>query len=180
MKRLKISGVRDPENIAQLSDRLLPLYFGFDFRRSSPRYMGEIDEALLSKIPHKTRKIGVFDDEDPLYMCYLTGKLGLNGVQINGNVPIQTCEILAAEGLEVIKLINSVSDIDKYEGVCNCFLFLEREIFENYVGNRKVIVSCDIYTGQDNVYCVDTADGFEIRDTLKDCDKIENWYKNIV
>lgn len=178
--KLKISSVRDIENISKLIEILSPLYLAFDFRATSPRYLGELDEAILTKIPHKIRKIAIFDDSSPLYISYITGRFALNGAQIEGDVPIQTFEILAAEGLEIIKRINRVSDIEKYEGLCNNFLFRDKKLFENYSGKTPSIVSWDIYEGQKGIHSVDTCEDFEIRDALKDCEKIENWYKNIV
>lgn len=168
------------ENIAQIMAIISVDYLAFDFRHTSNRYIGELDEALLSKIDHKIHKIAIFDNHSPLYMSYITGRFALNGAQINGNVPVKTCEILAAEGLEVIKVINSVADIDKYEGVCNSFLFEDKKIFEKYNGKTPSIVKNDIYCGQSNVYTVDTCEDFEFKLAFKDYTQIEDWYKNIV
>lgn len=177
-KQIKICGVRDPENIADLC-LLQPKYLGLDFRAISDRYVGEIDEALLTKIPHTIRKIGVFDDQSPLYISYIAGRFSLTGVQLEADVTARTCEILAAEGLEIIKVINTTSDVDKYEGICNKFLIRDQKLLDKYQSQTPLIVDIKIYKdGMDAI--VDICDHYEDRVALKNYRKIENWIQNIV
>lgn len=123
----KVCSLRDPENIARLS-ALNPDYMGFQFSPLSARYMGEVDESLLYNLPPKVRRIGLFCDQSPLYIVSLAGRFGLNAVQLCGQEPPSTCELLAAEGLEVVKSFtiatrDSYLLTQQYEGVCNKFLF---------------------------------------------------------
>lgn len=121
--QIKICSLRDPETIAQIA-ALKPDYMGFCFDAMSEHYLGEVDETLLLHIPRQVRKIGLFRDEAPLRIAALAGRFGLNGVQLQGNESPQVCELLSAEGLEIIKNFDD-TNIDKaegYEGVCNKFI----------------------------------------------------------
>ncbi len=170
---LKICKVRDPENIAALS-ALSPQYLGFDFRPNSPHYIGEIDEALLSTLPPTIRKIGLFESEEALYITYIAGKFSLSGVQIEGDVAPRTCEVLAAEGLEIIKVVRDISDVEKYEGVCNRFLVRSAEILSRYSSKTPLIVDVEIWQ-KGSEHIVDISSSFEIATALKDVRKIENF-----
>ncbi len=175
---LKICKVRDPQNIAELCT-LRPKYIGFDFRPSSQHYIGEIDEALLSIVPESVRKVGVFDSDSALYISYIAGRFSLVGVQLEGNVPPQTCEMLAAEGLEVIKVLNSLDEVEKYEGVCNRFLVRNKGVMDGYTGKTPLMVDFSLVgdtTPQGVV--VDISTHFEDRVAYKNCEKIENWRKD--
>lgn len=170
---LKVCKVRDPEDIARLCE--LPVgYLGFDFRSTSPHYLGEVDESLLSTIPERIKKVGVFDNEEVLYITYIAGRFSLSGVQIEGDVPPKTCEILAAEGLEIIKVIHSLSEVVKYEGVCNKFLVRDAELLAKYNSKTALIVDAELWTkGCGNQ--VDMGLSFEKSVALKNLDKIEDW-----
>ncbi len=175
---IKISKVRDPENIVALC-AMLPRYICFDFRHSSQHYIGEIDEALLTFIPHTVRKIGTFDVESPLYMSYIAGRFSLNGVQIEGDVPVRTCEMLAAEGLEIIKVVASLTEIEKYEGVTNKFLVRDPKLLKRYNSKTPLIVDSSIYSAFAGAI-VDIDSEFEDRVAYKNCKKIEDWFKNML
>lgn len=175
---IKICGIRDPENIEKLC-RLNPLYIGFDFRATSSRYIGEIDEALLMKIPHTIRKIGVFDDQSPLYMSYIAGRFSLTGIQLETDITHRSCEILAAEGLEIIKVVNAASDFDKYEGICNKFLLRDKKFLQKYSSQTPLIIDFKVYNPS-IAATIDIVDDFEYRVAMKNADQIENWLQNNV
>lgn len=140
---VKIDGVRDPEQIYKITGECekLPNYLCFDFRRNSPNYMGEVDEAIYSKIPLKIRKTGIFQDDTPLYILSMAGRFMLSAVQLEGNESKIECEILAAEGVEVIKAINNAQQIEKYEGICNKFIIRDHKILKTYTGQTPIITS---------------------------------------
>ncbi len=170
---LKICKVRDPELMASLCT-LSPDYLGFDFRSLSPFYLGEIDEALLSIIPPEIKKVGVFDNEDTLQITYLAGRFSLSGVQIEGDVSPMLCEKLVGEGLEIIKVINRTSDIEKYEGVCNKFLIRDGEILAMCATQTPLIVDSKIWeqgSGHSIDFNLDSSQKHNIKN-------IENWIKN--
>ncbi len=169
---IKICRVRDPQNIATLCE-LNPEYIGLDFRAYSPHYLGEIDEALLSIIPNNIRKIGLFGTEEALYITYIAGKFGLSGIQLEGEASTRTCEILAAEGLEIIKTLSSIEDIEKYEGICNKFLVRDRAILAAYNSRTPLFVDHSIWQAGKG-YILDTGDGMELRTAYKNIKELEN------
>lgn len=147
---LKICRVRDPEDIDEIT-KLSPDMMGFDFCRTRPSYMGEVDESILHNIPYTIRKVGLFINESPIEIASIAGRFMLNSVQLDGDTSPAECEMLAAEGLEVIKTFY-ISDAEsfyktqKYEGVCNRFIFklsttLDYSILDNYTGATPFMLS---------------------------------------
>lgn len=176
--QVMIGRVRDPENIGALC-ALLPRYMAFDFRHYSPHYIGELDESLLTTITPRISKIGIFDAQSALYMSYIAGRFSLNGVILEGDVPVRTCEMLAAEGLEVIKTVNKSYQIEEYEGVCNKFLIRSASLLETYSSKTPLIVSSELFCdGRGWIAELDWE--FEDRVAYKNCKKIENWIKDRV
>ncbi len=173
---IKFCKVRDAENIAHLCN-FAPTYISFDLRPTSPHYLGEIDQAQLSTIPLTIRLVGVFEAQSSLYITSMAGKYGLSAIQIEGNVPSTTCELLAAEGLEIIKTLHTTEDIKKYEGVCNKFLVRDAQILEKYSSKTPLIIDSSLWhPGCGHI--VDMGEEFESRTAYKDTQKIENWLKN--
>lgn len=152
---IKISQVRDPEQLYALI-KFNPQYIGFDFRRDSPHYLGEVDEAMYSSVPIKVRRCGVFENDDPLWMLYIAGRFSLSTIQLEGDEPLLSCELLAGEGVELIKVIKQPSQIDKYAGVCNKFLIRDADILSRYHGRTPLFVEPEIYNNQE-IYALDIA-----------------------
>lgn len=147
---LKICRLRDPEDIRAVI-AMHPNMMGFDFCRSRVSYMGEVDQSLLHEIPYTIRKVGLFVNESPLEITSIAGKFSLNSVQLDGDTSSAECEMLAAEGLEIVKSIH-ISGVDsfakttRYEGVCNRFLFrlsttLDYSILDSYMGATPFLLS---------------------------------------
>lgn len=155
---LKIDKVRDPEMIYQIISHN-PGYLGFDFRHDSHHYVGEVDEAIYSRIPIKIRKCGIFENDDPLYILYIAGRFSLSTIQLEGNEPIHHCELLAAEGVELIKVLNNITQVEKYEGVCNKFIVRDAELLARYRGKTPIIVDQSILSDCHSVYGVDIEVG---------------------
>lgn len=155
---LKIDKVRDPEVIYRIISHN-PGYLGFDFRRDSSHYIGEVDEAIYSRIPIKIRKCGIFENDDPLYMLSIAGRFSLSTIQLEGDEPIHHCELLAAEGVEVIKVLKNISQAEKYEGVCNKFLIRDAQLLAKYTGKTPLIVEKSILSDNQSVYGVEIEVG---------------------
>ena len=63
--KVKVCGMRDPENISGVI-AALPDYLGFIFYPKSKRFVGfEPSSEVLDIIPGTTKKVGVFVDETP-------------------------------------------------------------------------------------------------------------------
>lgn len=171
-----ISRVRDIENINALL-AFNPRYISFDFRHSSPYYLGEVDEALFAAIPPKVSKVGIFEESSTLHISYMAGRFLLNAIELEGSVSLQTCEILAAEGLEILKTITTEDEFDKFEGVCNKFLVNDPELLARYRGRTPLIVDSSLYRADGN-YIANLSEDFDQSIALKNIEKIENWTKH--
>lgn len=179
VKLIKISSLRDPESIAQVV-ALRPDYVAFNFCKTSVRYMGEVDESLLSRLPRLMRKIGIFQDETPLRIAAFAGRFSLTGVELCGAESSHICELLSAEGLEVIKSFSheNIDQIERYEGVCNKFVFHFVPLY--YRGETPFFVDVQHMAEPiDNpLFCgVDSCDSLERDFGCKDIVQIERLIK---
>lgn len=103
---IKICGMREPENIREVSE-LKPDLLGFIFYKGSPRYAGEIlDPAVLSAIPEHIKKTGVFVNSDFQEIILTAGKYSLDIVQLHGNETPDECFRLKEKGISIIKAFN--------------------------------------------------------------------------
>ncbi len=121
--KLKVCGMRDPQNIAALS-ALFPDYMGFIFWEPSKRFVSQITPALPSSI----KKTGVFVDQSPDHILEIAALHQLQALQLHGKENPRDCQLLRATGLEIIKAfsIDHAFDFDAltpYESVCDYFLF---------------------------------------------------------
>ena len=60
--KIKICGMREPDNIRQVTD-LHPDYMGVIFWSGSPRNACQLDPAVLATVPQTIRRVGVFVNE---------------------------------------------------------------------------------------------------------------------
>lgn len=120
---IKISDLRDPVQISMVGDMDVD-YVGFNFCDNDERFFAQKSNALTSTLPRKIKRVGVFYSDLELYIISVAGQVGLNSVQVDGDQNPQFCEIIAAEGLEVIKTFTpqNIETIDRFEGVCNKFI----------------------------------------------------------
>jgi phosphoribosylanthranilate isomerase len=124
----KVCGMRAPENIQALLE-LQPDFLGFIFYPRSARYVGEeLDVNLLQRFPEKTRKVGVFVNEDQEAILAAVDKYGLEAVQLHGEESPDLCRQLKEQGLLVFKAFSVDDDFDfeklrSYEGTCDFYLF---------------------------------------------------------
>jgi phosphoribosylanthranilate isomerase len=122
---IKICGMKATENIKAVLT-LNPNYMGFIFYEGSPRYVGK-DFSLDSIAFGKTKKIGVFVNENLIDVKALILKHNLDGVQLHGNESPEYCQQLKEKTM-VIKSVSVDNSIDsKYleslAPYCHYFLF---------------------------------------------------------
>ncbi|MBK0369866.1 phosphoribosylanthranilate isomerase [Flavobacterium agrisoli] len=124
--KLKICGMKHPENILEVG-ALLPDYMGFIFWEKSARYFeGEIPELVKT-----IKKTGVFVNETIENIVTKITKYNLQAVQLHGKESVEFCLALKqqlSENIEIIKVFsvdeNFNFDVLKpYEKVCDYFLF---------------------------------------------------------
>lgn len=190
---IKICGLRDPENMAAIAT-MGPTYMGFDFRSSSPRYIGQVDQSLLHPLGCAVRKVGIFDSDNTVTILSMAGRFGLNAIQVEGDKSSDALEILAADGLEVIKVVNLCNEAalyqaTRYEGVVNKFIFRipspqQVALLEVYEGKTPFLVTADfaavtlggVLSVRNALMCgVDCGASFESRVGAKDLEQVRQF-----
>lgn len=122
---LKICGMRDPANIAEVAS-LLPDYLGFIFYDQSPRWVGK--NFRMPHIPSSVKKAGVFVNEKPAVILHHVARHNLDFVQLHGHETPEACRVLKDLGVHVIKAFAVDADFDfktvsSYVDTVRYFLF---------------------------------------------------------
>lgn len=182
---VKISCVRDMEQIALFCASEVD-YLAFDFRSDSERFFAQKNSAATYQMPRRIRRVGIFDSDMELHIISIAGQIGLNSIQMDGGQSSRFCEKIAAEGLEVIKSFTpqNIDLIDKYEGVCNKYIFRGFSIAEIQKiatatpffveGNVDFCLSAaNDLKNNDNFIGVDCGQDAEIATAIKDMAEIE-------
>ena len=124
--KLKVCGMKDPENLEQLCD-LSPEFVGFIFYPNSKRFVGRSPDPALFQIPGPAiKKVGVFVNQEISQVRSAVNKFGLDMVQLHGGERADYCRNLAGEGVQVIKAIDPrkrLDAIESYSSVVDFFLF---------------------------------------------------------
>lgn len=124
--RLKICGMKYPENILEVGS-LLPDYMGFIFWKKSARYF----EGIIPELPKSIQKVGVFVNASVDEISEKIKTHDLQAVQLHGNESVEFCELLKKNTpklIDVIKVFPILDTFDfnlikPYEKVCDFFLF---------------------------------------------------------
>jgi phosphoribosylanthranilate isomerase len=126
--KIKICGMREPENIRDVAE-LRPDLMGFIFFPHSPRDAGQIlNQDVLAELPKKIRKTGVFVNEDIETIAGIVRKYSLDIVQLHGNETQDQCRKLREKEIPVIKVFNikdssSLRLCYEYQSCTEYFLF---------------------------------------------------------
>lgn len=128
MIQIKVCGMKDPHNIAQIAS-IHPDYMGFIFYNKSKRYVGDApDTALFQSVPPDIRKVGVFVNEAADHIIDLAYRYDLFAVQLHGTESPEECRIISSKGIKIIKSFGLDDCFDfnllkAYVAVSNYFLF---------------------------------------------------------
>ena len=120
--KLKVCGMRSPENIMALSN-LTPDYIGFVFWEHSRRFVS----ASTPNLPISIKKTGVFVDATMDYILDVAKQHQLQAIQLHGSESPNFCQKLKKE-FEIIKAfaVDTAFDfsvLNQYDSVCDYFLF---------------------------------------------------------
>lgn len=159
--KIKICGMKDPENILSISE-LQPDYLGFIFYKKSPRFF----EGTIPELPNSIKKVGVFVDAPEPEILQRVNQHKLDVVQLHGVESPEVCKKFQAKGVEVIKVFSvsntfDFSTLHAYESVVDYFLFDTRgeapggngitfnwEVLKAYPSTIPFFLSGGIGTGQ--------------------------------
>jgi len=109
--KLKVCGMRYPENVRQLYDQINPDWMGLIFYPPSPRYVDDIYADVLKDIP--IIKVGVFVDVDWREIQDKVSAFALSILQLHGKESAdQVKRIKEQIGLPIIKAISVNDKID--------------------------------------------------------------------
>ncbi|MCC5932547.1 MAG: phosphoribosylanthranilate isomerase [Cyclobacteriaceae bacterium] len=125
--KIKVCGMKDPQNIAEIAD-LNPDYMGFIFFEKSPRYAETLNPEVMKSINPNIKKAGVFVNMETEQILHTAKKFHLDALQLHGNEKPELCRKLKDHGFEIIKAfqVDDKFDFDttrSYAGVSDYFLF---------------------------------------------------------
>ncbi len=196
--KLKVCGMRDPENISELI-KLKPDFIGFIFYGKSPRYVSEPDEDLFSRIPLSIKKVGVFVNEEIDTVLDLYNKLGLDYVQLHGDEDLEFSQKLKEAGVGIIKVFRILDSlpyaISSHSEFSDYFLFdtathgyggsgrhFDWTILKNYNLDTPFLLSGGIERDDleaisemniENMVGIDVNSRFEVSPAMKDINKLK-------
>ena len=175
-------------------------FLGFIFYSQSKRFAGDTSELELFN--SKTKKVGVFVDENVFEILGLAKNLGLDYIQLHGKENPKTCQILKSQGLKIIKAFNvnekfNFSETKAFEKVADYFLFDTKteipggsgkkfnwEVLEKYKGHTPFFLSGGISfedaksikeINHPKLTGVDLNSGFEDEPGVKNIKKLEQF-----
>lgn len=123
--KIKVCGMRYPENLEQLCD-LGPEFVGFIFYPRSGRFVGDNPNPALFEIPGPgTAKVGVFVNEEISRVRRAVRIFNLDAVQLHGEESVEYCGRLSGEVM-VLKALDpngNRSEIESYGSVVDYLLF---------------------------------------------------------
>lgn len=123
--KIKICGMRDPENISGIA-ALKPDYLGFIFHQESKRYM--VESTQIPGMDLSIKKVGVFVNAPVNDVLDTARAYGLDAIQLHGVEDWEYCRIIRSNKFEVIKAIAikdrlPVNNLISYTGSIDYFLF---------------------------------------------------------
>lgn len=189
--------MRDPDNIQELI-ALKPNFIGFIFYRKSPRYVNEMDEDFIMRIPISISKVGVFVNESLETILEIANRYGLEYIQLHGDEDLTFANALKERGLKIIKVFRVMDTIPffakNYEGIADYFLFdtasinyggsgrhFDWNILKNYNLNVPFLLSGGVQLedipkiklmGIEQLVGIDVNSRFEQEPALKDIEKL--------
>ena len=202
--KIKICGLRDPENIKAV-EALAPDYMGFICYDKSPLFIDAMDDDELVNISTGITKVGVFVDEDADSISKMIYKYKFDAIQLHGSESPEFCDMYKHE-VQVIKAFGidehfDFAKLDAYKKNVNYFLFdtktpvhggsgqtFDWSILESYKLNVPFFLSGGL--SPDNLeevknikhpafYGIDLNSKFEVSPALKDIDKLKQAFKKI-
>jgi phosphoribosylanthranilate isomerase len=200
--KIKICGLKDPENIKAIS-ALAPDYMGFICYGLSPRFIAALPPDVLDALPTAIYKTAVFVDESKETIENLIEQFDFNAVQLHGSESPKFCQALRSK-VKVFKAfgIDDSFDfdlLDAYRNNVDHFMFDTKtenhggsgKTFDwNLLSNYKLDIPFFLCGGisLDNLdqikqikhpafYGVDLNSKFEVEPGLKDVQKLEQAFK---
>jgi len=194
--KLKICGMKNPENIIEAS-KLLPDFMGFIFWEKSARYF----DGDIPKLPESIQRVGVFVNEKIENIVDKIQKHQLQIIQLHGNESAAYCSELKKQNIKIIRVFSIANDFDfedlkPFETVADYFLFDTKgklpggngiqfnwKILKNYPSEKPFFLSGGIGIDEINklknlnlpIFAIDINSKFETEPGLKNVALIKHF-----
>lgn len=196
--KLKVCGMKHPANISGLIN-LKPDFIGFIFYEKSSRYVKDLNQGVIEKIPAYIQKVGVFVNASTDEVLEKVAAYKLDYVQLHGDETVEYIELLKSHNIRVIKVFSVDNELPKgveaYEGKVDLFLFdtatrtyggsgkhFDWNLLKNYNYHTPYLLSGGITLGDldeikemklKGLIGLDVNSKFEIEPGYKDLGKVE-------
>lgn len=194
---LKICGMRDPANIAEVA-ALQPDYMGFIFYEQSPRYVGK--DFVMPAVQPSVKRVGVFVNEETDKILNKVTQYTLDFIQLHGNESPEQCRELQDKGANIIKAFSLDGDFDfkSVRAYADCVRYFLFDTKGKYFGGNAASFDWTLLQRYDqhipfflsggisaenvsglkgiknlNLYALDVNSGAENSPGVKDIDKIK-------
>lgn len=199
---VKVCGMRDPDNIAQLRELDID-WVGMIFYSKSPRCVAQNLEGVSF---NGLQRVGVFVDESLPTIKDKTLRYGLNMIQLHGSETPEFCSQAKSLGLKVIKAISvsskaNLSNVSGYEGVVDYLLLdtkskvkggsglkFDWSILESYTADLPFLLSGGIgpedakaiaQIDHPKLAGVDLNSRFEVAPGIKNVELVDSFVKDL-
>ncbi len=103
--QIKVCGMSRPGNIDEVASLDIDM-MGFIFYRKSPRCVGELSPATISRLRREgVEPVALFVDEDIDTAAAIMKRYGFSTVQLHGSESPRYCSLLRARGFRVLKAV---------------------------------------------------------------------------
>lgn len=147
--KIKVCGMREPENIIALS-KLEPDYMGLIFYRPSKRFINYLNPHYCRALPSSIKLTGVFVDEEIDEILKLVQLYNLNAIQLHGSESVDFCVQLRLE-LEKIIPTHKIEFIKAF-GIAETFDFNILKPYNSCVDYFLFDTKSSGYGGSGNVF----------------------------
>jgi len=123
--KLKVCGMREPENIVQVA-AVQPDYMGFIFYKKSKRYVE--DSMMIPPLAESIQKVGVFVNAGYEEVITIVNRFGLKWIQLHGEESPDYCRRIKGSGVKIIKAFPvderfDFNETEDFQQVADYFLF---------------------------------------------------------
>jgi phosphoribosylanthranilate isomerase len=137
---VKVCGLNSTENIASLPLALID-WLGFIFYEKSSRMVTFNPEEQFFEVTQNHKRVGVFVNAPLTTILSNVKQYGLHVIQLHGQEPIEHCEYLKHNGLQVVKVVSvnentNFQPFEKYESLVDYFLFDTKSILHGGTGKK--------------------------------------------
>lgn len=198
---IKVCGMRDPQNVADVAALGIDM-MGFIFFERSARFVANSTPST----PGSVKRVGVFVNSPIGYILDAISTHSLDFVQLHGSESVELCRELKAQNIGVIKAISIATKDDitltsQYEGEVDYFVFdtkcsgyggsgerFDWSILDAYSGSTPFLLSggldpnsaAEIEKINHHAFAgVDLNSRFEIEPALKNVEKLREFIKRL-